>query len=394
MSSSNPVITKVELIAFNVTVPNTATDRAQMGISYKPGPGMPMRRFAVRVHTDTGIVGEYVPPRARAKVIMTACEALAYDLIGQNALERERHYQTMRRATKHVGEVGIGALDIALWDIAGKHQGVSIATMLGGYRKRLPTYASTLHGDSYDNGLSSPSAYADFAEQCLEMGYPAYKMHGWNAGDPAVEIPMLRAVSERVGGRMEIMYDSAGNLNTFGDAIKVGKVCDELDFYWFEDPYADGGISINGHRRLKEHVKTPILITEFVRNAESTIDILVAGATDFGRADPDYDGGITGCLKTAIACETLGMDCEVHACGPAMRQLMAALRNSNYYEMNLLHPRMTNAWSLPVYACDYSDEIDSIGSDGCVSVPEGPGLGVTYDWERIMASHIETVVID
>ncbi len=114
MSSGNPIITKIELIAFEITVPNVATDRANMGVSYKPGPGMPMRRFAVRAHTDTGVVGEYVPPRARAKVIMAACEALAYRLVGQPALERERHYQTMRRATKHVGEVGIGALDIVL----------------------------------------------------------------------------------------------------------------------------------------------------------------------------------------------------------------------------------------------------------------------------------------
>lgn len=394
MSTEHPIVTKVEFIAFEIKVPNTTTDRAGMGVAYKPGPGDPMLRFAVRMHTDVGIVGEYIPPRARAKVVMAASEALAYPLLGQSALERERHYQRMRRATKHVGEVGIGALDIALWDIAGKHQGVPIATMLGGYRKRLPTYASTLGGDRLPEGLSSLEAYADFAEQCLEMGYPAYKMHGWHEGDPDEEIAMLRAVADRVGDKMVIMYDSAGNLNTFAEAVKVGKVCDELDFYWYEDPYADGGISINGHRRLKEHVKTPLLITEFVRNAETTIDILSSGATDFGRADPDYDGGITGCLKTAIACETLGMDCEIHACGPPMRHLMAALQNSNYYEMNLLHPRMSNAWSLPVYACGYSDEIDSIDADGFVEVPQGPGLGVTYDWERIEAAEVGRVVVE
>ncbi|MBT6274988.1 MAG: mandelate racemase/muconate lactonizing protein [Chromatiales bacterium] len=394
MSSPNPIVTKVELIRFEITVPNTTTDRAGMGVSYLPGPGTPMDRLAIRMHTDVGIVGEYVLPRARAKVTMAACEALSHALLNKPALERERHYQTMRRATKHVGEVGIGPLDVALWDIAGKHQGVSIGTMLGGYRYRLPTYASTLGGDTRPDGLSSPGAYADFAEQCLEIGYPAYKMHGWHAGDPKEEIPMLRAVSERVGDRMDIMYDSSSNLKTFADAVKVGKVCDELGFYWLEDPFADGGISINAHRRLKEHVKTPILITEFVRNAESTIDIVSAGASDFGRVDPDYDGGLTGCLKVAYACETLGMDCEVHACGPAMRQLMSALRNSNFYEMNLLHPRMTNAWSLPIYADGYSDEIDSIDADGCVEVPQGPGLGVTYDWEKINASRVDTVVVE
>lgn len=394
MSSTNPIVTRIELIAFDIQVPNAGTDSAGMGVFYQPGPGAPMRRFAVRMHTDAGITGEYIPPRARAKVIMAACEALAHGLVGQPVLERERLYQRMRRATKHIGEVGIGALDVVLWDIAGKLQGVPVYAMLGGYRRRLPTYASTLGGDRLPDGLSSPEAYADFAERCLELGYRGYKMHGWSEGDPDEEIAMLRAVCDRVGDRMAIMYDSSSHLKTFADAIKVGKVCDELGLYWFEDPYADGGISINGHRRLKEHVKTPILITEFVRNAESKIDILAAGASDFGRADPDYDGGITGCVKTALACETLGMDCEVHACGPPMRHLMAALRNSNYYEMNLLHPRMSNAWSLPVYTGDYADEIDSVDEDGCVPVPEGPGLGVSYDWERVKASAVETIAID
>ena len=106
-------------------------------------------------------------------------------------------------------------------------------------------------------------------------------------------------------------------------------------------------------------IRTPILIGEHVRNPESKLDILVAGASDFARADPDYDGGITGCLKIARAAEALGMDVEVHACGPAMRHLMAALRNSNYYEMNLLHPRTANAWHLPVYGEGYADELDS-----------------------------------
>ena len=105
----------------------------------------------------------------------------------------------MRRATVHIGELGIGPLDIALWDLAGKHQGVSVATMLGGFRERLPSYASTLGGDRIGGGLSSPEAYADFAEGCLEMGYSACKMHGWNEGDPKEEGAMIRAVAERVG---------------------------------------------------------------------------------------------------------------------------------------------------------------------------------------------------
>lgn len=392
--SSNPTITKIQLTSFNIVVPNIGTDRAGAGVRFAPGDGEPQLRFAVRLHTDAGVVGEYVPPRGRAKVVMSAVEFLAHKLIGKPLLERERHYRSLRLATKHVGEVGIGALDIALWDAAGKLLDQPIYRLLGGHRTRLPAYASTLGGDQLVGGLNSYEAYADFSEQCLELGYPAYKMHGWSAGNPKVEGEMIRAVAERVQGRMHVMYDSACHLSSFHDAVQVGKVCDEHGLYWYEDPYADGGISAHSHKRLKDFVSTPLLITEHVRNPETSMDVLLAGATDFARADPDYDGGITGCWKLAQAAESIGMDTEVHACGPAMRQLMAACIKSNFYEVNLLHPTIGNAWHLPVYACDYSDDLDCVDSDGCVGVSDGPGLGVHYDWEYITANKVDEVVID
>jgi L-alanine-DL-glutamate epimerase-like enolase superfamily enzyme len=75
----------------------------------------------------------------------------------------------------------IAAVDIALWDLAGKKLNASVCELLGGYRKRLPAYASTYHGD-HNGGLSSKEAFADFAQQCYEMGYRAFKIHGWNEG--------------------------------------------------------------------------------------------------------------------------------------------------------------------------------------------------------------------
>ncbi len=388
-----PLIERIEFTVFEITVENMTTDPAGFGIAYAPGRADPQIRFGLRIHANNGAIGEYVPGRGRARVIKSACEALAHSLIGKPALQRERHYRAMRGMTKHIGEVGIGALDIALWDLAGKHYGAPVAELLGGYRERLPAYASTIHGDREPKGLSSPEAYADFAEQCYELGYRAYKMHGWS-GDVEEESAMIRAVAKRVGDRMAVMYDSAGHLNTLADAIQLGRVCDECDLYWLEDPYADGGISIHGHQMLKKNIRTPVLVTEFVRNLETTTDMLVAGATDFARADPDYDGGLTGCHKVAVAAEGLGMDVEIHSCGPAMRHLMAACRNANYYEVNLVHPDCPNAWSLPFYTGDYSDQLDCVDDDGCVEVPDGPGFGVGYDWDAIQSAALETTIIE
>lgn len=391
--ADTPIIERIEFTVFEIAVENMTTDPAGFGIAYAPGRADPQIRFGLRIYADTGVVGEYVPGRGRARVIKTACEALAHSLIGKPALQRERHYRALRGMTKHIGEVGIGALDIALWDLAGKHYGAPVAELLGGYRDRLPAYASTIHGDRHPKGLSSPGAYADFAEQCYELGYRAYKMHGWS-GDVAEETAMIRAVADRVGDRMAVMYDASGHFKTLADAILVGRVCDECGLYWLEDPYSDGGVSIQGHRMLKQNIRTPLLVSEFVRNLETKTDMLVAGATDFGRADPDYDGGLTGCHKAAAAAEGLGMDVEIHSCGPAMRHLMAACRNANYYEVNLVHPDCPNAWSLPFYTGGYSDQIDCVGADGCVDVPDGPGFGVGYDWAAIDKAALETTVIE
>ena len=69
-----------------------------------------------------------------------------------------------------------------------------------------------LRTETEKNGLSSPEAYADFAEECLELGYKGYKMHGWNKGD--VKEEMLKAVGKRVGDKMKIMYDAGCHFNT------------------------------------------------------------------------------------------------------------------------------------------------------------------------------------
>ena len=285
------------------------------------------------------------------------------------------------------------AIDIALWDLAGKKYKSPIYELLGGERKMLPAYASTMNGDKEKNGLSSPEAYADFAEQCLELGYKGYKMHGWSAGNVKDEIEMLRAVGDRVAGKMKIMYDAACHLNTLSDALEVGRICDEYGFYWYEDPYKDGGVSINGNQVLVQKLSTPLLVGEHVRNLETSVDMLVNGSSFFSRADPDYDGGITGSYKLVLASEGLGVDCEIHSCGPPMRHLMAASRNSNFYEVNLLHPKCNNPWSLPVYDKNYDDLINCIDKNGNVEVPTGPGLGVEYNWDYIRKNKLHTLEI-
>ena len=187
---------------------------------------------------------------------------------------------------------------------------------------------------------------------------------------------------------MDLMIDPACEYNTWGETVRVGLACDEARYFWLEDPYKDGGVSAFGHRKLRQVIKTPILIGEHIRGHELHVDNIVADGTDFVRADADYDCGITGLMKIAHSAEGFGLDVEIHAPGPHHRHAMAAVRNTNYYELGLLHPKLKTT-KPPIYACGYSDNLDSVDANGHVAVPTGPGLGVTIDWDWVRAHEVD-----
>jgi L-alanine-DL-glutamate epimerase-like enolase superfamily enzyme len=377
-------ITRVELHEFEfdaVNLGNLTGAQSIGAIGYSKDAVTRLPKYAVVIETEDGCRGEYVTHWVGAGPALAQSRMLAPKLIGRHAEEREGIYDDLKRELRQFDHMGHGPLDIALWDWAGKQLGCSVGVLLGAHRSRLPAYASTYHGDR-NGGLDSKEAFAAFAEECYALGYRAFKVHGWNDGDIREEADNVLNLAKAVGGKMTLMLDPACELRTFADALYVGRACDEAGYFWFEDPYRDSGVSAFGHKRLREMIKTPILQTEHIRGVETKADFLIAGGTDFLRSDPEYDLGITGAMKIAHLGEAFGIDVEVHACGPAHRHVMSAMRNSNFYEVALLGPNCPNAVP-PVYACGYSDQIDCVGEDGCVPVPTGPGLGVVYDWDFI-----------
>ncbi|MFN8486748.1 MAG: enolase C-terminal domain-like protein [Caldilineaceae bacterium] len=376
-------IERVEIHAFSFEVANVglgAHSAAGVGnLIYLAGAKAKANRFAVRILCDDGAQGEYVTHWVGTPSTLGQAQMLAPNLIGRDPEERELIYDDLKREVRAYDHMGHGPLDIALWDLAGKKYNLSVARMLGAFRKRLPTYASTYHAQEEPGGLDTPAAFADYAQACKEAGFVGFKIHGWHNGDVQREVRNLLGVRERVGNGMYLMIDPACQLRTFMDALTVGRACDEANYFWYEDPYRDSGVSAIGHQRLREKIKTPILVSEHVRGLEQKASFLIHGGCDMIHADPEYDMGITGAIKIAHLCEALGLDVQFHACGPAHRAVIAAVRNTHFYEMALMGPGMPNM-APPVYTCGYSDQPEDIGKDGCVPVPDGPGLGVTYDW--------------
>jgi L-alanine-DL-glutamate epimerase-like enolase superfamily enzyme len=391
ITMADPKITRIELHEYAFTLDNLGTDYNGFNLVYAPGSKAQMRNRIIRIFTDAGVVGEYA---GVGDADAATLPRFKHYLLGRSALERERIFSDVNRALRQVARIGLAPVDIALWDLAGKYFNVPVYKLLGGYKESLPCYASTYHGDHVEKGgLSSPEAFAEFAEQCLEMGYPAFKIHGWGRAPIAQEAATVLATGKRVGGKMDLMLDPACEYITFGDALKVGRACDEAGFFWYEDPYRDGGTSQFAHRKLRQLIRTPLLQTEHVRSLEPHIDFALADATDFVRGDVGYDG-ITGMMKVAHACEALGIDIELHGPGPAQRQCMASIRNTNYYEMGLIHPHAPASHDEHLFKDGYRDALDAIDEKGHVPVPQGPGLGVEIDWDYVAKNRTGMVVYE
>jgi L-alanine-DL-glutamate epimerase-like enolase superfamily enzyme len=388
-------IAGVELIRFSFEVeglglpPHGAAGVGNL-IAVK-GSRVPLQRWAVRIETDDGAVGSYVTHWVGTLSSFAQAAMLAPHLVGRDPDAREELWQDLRREVRAYDHMGHGPLDIALWDLAARRSNTSVAAMLGASRDRIPVYASTYHGQEQPGGLDTPAAFADYARACKAMGFAGFKIHGWHSGDTAREIANVLGVREAVGDDFPLMLDPASQLRTWMDALRVGEACDDARLSWYEDPYRDTGSSLEGHKRLRERLRTPLLVAEHIRGIEAKAAFILGGGGDMIHADPEYDMGITGVMKLAAFTQALGLDIQYHACGPAHRAVFAATPNTHFYEMALIGPDMPNAIP-PIYSDGYSDQPEALGHDGCLPLPDGIGLGVSYDWDKIRATAVETLV--
>src|SRR5262245_24570667 len=186
----------------------------------------------VTIATDEGVEGHAFLGSAMRGAHFDA-ESLIHYLkplvMGQDPLDRERLYQAMWQKNRQTTLRAIGAMDVALWDIAGKVAGLPIHRLLGSYRDRAPAYASSAV-------LASKEAYAEEAKRFKSEGWTAYKIHP--PTDPDVDIEVCRAVRAAVGDGFRVMLDSTWAYQ-YPEALRVGKAIERLGFYWYEDPLAD-----------------------------------------------------------------------------------------------------------------------------------------------------------
>jgi L-alanine-DL-glutamate epimerase-like enolase superfamily enzyme len=376
-------ITDIQIVPFRWKV-----DRYRHGT---PQPKVDVMQTILRILTDEGVEGYYFGggshgdeeglPDHIQQFILNRVKPM---LVGQDPLDREKFWKWLwvMNAPEHV----TGVVDMALWDLAGRHTGLPVHKILGGARDKILAYGST-----YPN-MGSPENYAEHALALKKEGYRAYKIHPyyfWNpeTGEPVPgrpshikwDIKCCEAVREAVGDDMVLMYDPWGTYHTVEEAIKVGRELERLNFYWFEHPMPE--YRVESYVRLARELTIPILSPEITEGTVFTrADWILRGASDMTRMDVNR-GGITAAKKTAIVAEAYGVKCEIHMSGWGNLQLLGSVSEDTceYYEKGLLAPGVDYD-AVPPYLRETCDAVDA---DGYVTIPTKPGLGYDIVWEYI-----------
>lgn len=361
-------VTDVTVTMFEREIPKASYGRHTM-----PGTGR-LAMGLVTITTDEGVSGHSFlgsPVRTAELDAASLVIALKSVVLGRDPLDREAIYKDLARRSGLSTWRCVGAIDVALWDIAGKVAGLPIHKLIGGYRDSAPAYASS-------PGWADIAQYVGEAQKVKAQGYVAYKIHPPRL-DPEVDIAVARAVRKAVGDDYRLMFDSTG-VYSYAQALRVGRELEELGFYWFEDPlpFED----IYNYTKLKQKLDIQVVATELSPGAFHAYEPWVSQkATDALRGDVALKGGITACLKTAHLAEAFRLNYELHHGGNSINNVanlhvFCAIPNTEFFEVVLPDEAQK---------CGLIEDL-TVDANGHVAVPTAPGLGVEIDFEMIERS--------
>jgi L-alanine-DL-glutamate epimerase-like enolase superfamily enzyme len=316
--------------------------------------------FLGSVSSDADLLGQQIVRRLKPM------------LLGRNPLDIGAIWKDLWSRNRVADVRAICAIDVALWDIAGKVARLPVHRLLGTCRDRVPAYASSA-------SMDDPRQYVEEALAFRERGWTAYKIHPKRI--PKQDLAICAAVKEAIGDSMVLMLDSMWAYG-YEDALRVGLAIQEMGFYWYEDPLAED--DLYAYVKLKQKLDIPILATEYAPGGlYGFAPWITAQATDMLRGDVALKGGISPMVRIAHLAEGFRMKCEIHHGGNSLNNVAnlhvtMAVHNCEYFEVLLPD-------SAQKHGLVHDIEVDS---EGYVHAPTGPGLGYDIDWELVHANTV------
>lgn len=326
----------------------------------------------VTLRTDAGIDGiAYLwcfGPR-RARVLAAMVDELAQYALGFDARQTVALWDKLWRENNFFGRAGVAmlahsALDTACWDIKARAAGQPLWQLLGGAARSVPTYAGGLF-------LSDPlEAIVEEARGYVRQGFRAMKMR---AGMPrlADDVKRFAAVREAIGPDVQLMIDAV-QAWTPDDAIRACHALAPFDITWIEDPVAFDDHA--GMARVAASVPMPLCAGE---NDYSRVGFArLIGQAGIRIAMPDLQrvGGVTEWMRVAALADAHRLRVTPHAFHEVSVQLMCAVPNGFWLEY------------VPWWERLFTDPPKL--SDGGMTPPAGPGLGLQFDWNALDAHRI------
>jgi galactonate dehydratase len=329
----------------------------------------------VKIDTDEGLsgVGEGTL-ETKERTVATCIDEFERYLVGKDPLQIEKHWQAMYRGSYWRGgpviNSAISAIEIALWDIAGKYYKAPIHKLLGGTcRDKIKCYTSA--------GGTTPEELADNVELAMKGGYPAVKFETYGINDrmlTAVDEAerRCRAVRDRVGDKMDIMLECHGrpNLHT---ALSLVQALSKYKPLWIEEPLFPE--NVDALAELGRHTMIPIATGERVFTKYGFRELLEKKAAHIIQPDPAHCGGILETKKIAAMAEAYYTQVAPHcpyfqvALATAV-QIDACIPNFLIQEGGGLRGKWLVKQSLEV-------------ENGYIQLPTEPGLGVELDLDAI-----------
>jgi L-alanine-DL-glutamate epimerase-like enolase superfamily enzyme len=331
----------------------------------------------VKITASNGVVGwgeAHAPlgPRATCAVVLDVFAPL---LIDADPFAIERHWERMYGSMRLRGHVAgyqleaMSGVDIALWDLAGKLLGQPVYRLLGGpFRTALPAYASGVPGKTIEERVAA-------AQRFIAEGYTAMKA-SIGRGDVDSDLAAVAAIAEVTRGKADLLVDAHGAYSA-ENALYAGRALQSMGVYWFEDPLPPEDVA--GYVRLSEALDMAVAAGETECTRWQFEERLARGAVDVILPDVCRAGGISEGRRIATVASLhnrrwaahVSMGSSVHVAAAA--HLAAASANFLIFEFSSTpNPIGERLLTAPLHP-----------TEGLLQVPDGPGLGISFDEARL-----------
>ena len=270
----------------------------------------------------------------------------------------------------------LSAVDIALWDLAGKAYGASVSEMLGGRRvDSVRVYASEVMPDTPDEVLAIGRA-------AVAEGYGAFKL-GWGplGGDPGLDQELIAAAREAIGPERDLMIDG-GQAYTVKSALRLLEGAAAANLYWLEEPLAPD--DIEGYRELAARTTVRIATGEEDAGIAAFQALARTARVDVLQPDISRCGGFTVARQIRDLVKAHGPMVVPHCFSTCVLvtsslHVVAALDRPTYAEYSIADsPFVNRLLASPLQLVDEH-----------VAVPTGPGLGIELDEELLAHMRVD-----